>query len=77
MSKWFDLATALCALAAAILWFWSASGKLPPMVAYWNAALPPDPFYKAIKLSASLNRWAAGFSGLSALCAFLSYMTRS
>jgi hypothetical protein len=30
-------------------------------------APPNDPFYVAVKFSASMNRWAAGFSGVSAL----------
>lgn len=39
-----------------------------PMIAYWDSVLEHDPFYGAVKFSARMNRWAAGFSGLSALC---------
>ena len=35
MRAFFDLATALFALAAAVSWF-RASGKLPPMLTYWG-----------------------------------------
>jgi hypothetical protein len=64
-----DIAIAATALVAAVFWFLSAYGKLPPMVTYWNLAPVDDPFFTAIKFSAKMNRWAAGFSGLSALCA--------
>jgi hypothetical protein len=32
MEKWLDMAAALLAVAAAVFWFLSAYGKLPPMV---------------------------------------------
>jgi hypothetical protein len=38
------------------------------MIAYWDAVPEHDPFYRAVKFSALVNRWAAGFSGVSALC---------
>ena len=69
MTAWIDIASAITAFAAAILWFVSAYGKLPPMVAYWDAAPPSDPFYKAVKFSARMNRWAANLSGIAALLA--------
>ena len=50
MTAWIDIASAIAAFAAAILWFVSAYGKLPPMVAYWDAAPPSDPFYEAVKI---------------------------
>lgn len=68
MEKWLDVAAALFAFFAAVFWFLSAYGKLPPMLTYWDAAPENDPFYIAVKFSASMNRWAAGLSGASALC---------
>jgi hypothetical protein len=68
MEKWLDISAAVAALVASLFWFLSAYGKLPPMVAYWDATPGDDPFYLAVKFSASMNRWAAGFSGISALC---------
>jgi hypothetical protein len=68
MEKWLDIAAAVFAIAAAIFWFLSAYGKLPPMVAYWDQAPEIDLFYVAVKFSAEMNRWAAGLSGLSASC---------
>jgi hypothetical protein len=67
MEKWLDVAAALLAITAAVFWFLSAYGKLPPMVSYWDKAPESDPFYGAVKFSAVTNRWAAGFSGASAL----------
>ena len=54
----------------------SAYGKLPPMVAYWDRTPDTDPFYVAVKFSAQMNKWAAGFSGLSALCMAIRIFTR-
>jgi hypothetical protein len=68
MLNWLDIAAAVFALVAALFWFASAYGKLPPMIGYFDQAPGSDPFYVAIKFSASMNRWAAGLSGLSALC---------
>ena len=67
MEFWLDVATIMFAVGAAIFWFLSAYGELPPMIAYWDAAPPNDPLYMAIKFSARMNRWAAGLSGLSAV----------
>jgi Na+/proline symporter len=67
MEKWLDVAAALLAIIAAVFWFLSAYGKLPPMVAYWGKTPESDPYYEAVKFSAVMNRWAAGFSGASAL----------
>jgi hypothetical protein len=74
MEFWLDVGAAACAIGAAIFWFMSAYGKLPPMGMYWDAAPPNDPFYIAIKFSAKMNRWAAGLSGLSALCMAIKIM---
>ncbi|SDK14329.1 MULTISPECIES: hypothetical protein [Bradyrhizobium] len=68
MEYWLDIAAALFAFGAAAFWFASAYGDLPPMVSYFDAAPATDPLYMAIKRSARMNRWAAGLSGLSALC---------
>jgi hypothetical protein len=68
MEKWLDIGAAVFAIIAAIFWFVSAYGKLPPMVPYWDQAPASDPFYSAVKFSAKMNRWAALLSGLSALC---------
>jgi hypothetical protein len=67
MEKWIDIGAAVFALIAAIFWFLSAYGKLPPLVTYWGSTPDADPFYNAVKFSAEMNKWAAGFSGLSAL----------
>jgi hypothetical protein len=67
MEKWLDVAAASLAIVAAVFWFLSAYGRLPPMVAYWGQTPENDPFYIAVKFSAVMNRWAAGFSGASAL----------
>jgi hypothetical protein len=68
MDKWLDIAAALFALFAALFWFVSAYGKLPPMLTYWDQTPSDDQFYVAVKFSAKMNRWAALLSGLSALC---------
>jgi hypothetical protein len=71
-----DLATALFAFAAAVFWFLSAYGELPPTVTYWDAAPPSDPYRIAVARSLRLNSIAALLSGLSAACAFFSYWAR-
>jgi hypothetical protein len=67
MEKWLDVTAALLALIAAAFWFRSAYRKLPPVVTYWGKTPESDPFYQAVRFSAVMNRWAAGFSGASAL----------
>jgi hypothetical protein len=61
MEKRLDVAAALLAIIAAVFWFRSACRKLPPMVP------ESDPYCEAVKFSAVMNRWAAGFSGASVL----------
>jgi hypothetical protein len=61
-----EFAAAGFAFIAAVFWFCSAYGKLPPMATYWNETPSHDPFYMAVKFSAKMNRWGALFSGLSA-----------
>ena len=68
MHHWLDIVAALSAFVAAVFWFLSAYGRLPPMITYWGSAPAHDPFYTAVKFAARMNSWAAGFSGLSALC---------
>ena len=68
MKKWLDIGAALFAFSAAIFWFLSAYGRLPPILPYWDSTPDNDPFYQTVKFSAVMNTWAAGFSGLSALC---------
>jgi hypothetical protein len=76
LGKYLEVAAALFAFIAAIFWFISAYGKLPPMVAYWDATPSTDPFYKAVIFAATMNRWAAGFSGLSAIAVAASIFTK-
>ncbi len=61
------LISALAALGAAIFWFLSAWGELPPMLTYWDKAPPSDPLYRALHSGVRMNRIAAAFSGCSAL----------
>ena len=68
MDRYLDICTAAFAFVASIFWFLSARGSLPLMGSYWDRAPPNDPFYVDVKFSATMNRWAAGLSGLSALC---------
>jgi hypothetical protein len=74
METWLDVGAAVFAIGAAIFWFLSAYGELPPMIAYWDAAPQNDPLYMAIKFSARMNQWAAGLSGVSALCMAIKIM---
>ena len=67
MEKWLDVTAALFAIVAAVFWFRSAYRKLPPFVAYWGQTPDSDPFYKAVRFSAKMNRLAAAFSCASAL----------
>lgn len=62
-----DIVTAATAFIAAGFWFASAYGRLPLMSSYYDYTPPSDPFYKAVKLSANLNKVAAVFAGTSAL----------
>ncbi len=44
-----EIGTAVFALLAAAFWFFSANGKLPPMVAYWDITPEHDPLYQSMK----------------------------
>lgn len=68
MEKWLDISAALFAFVAAAFWLLSASGTLPQMLTYWGGTPPNDPFYLAMRFSASMNTCAAVLSGISALC---------
>jgi hypothetical protein len=76
MKKCFAFAAAIFAFVAAVFWLLSACGTLPPMLTYWGGAPASDPLYMAYKFSARMNTFAAALSGLSALCVFLSLVTR-
>jgi hypothetical protein len=76
MEKWLDVGAAVLALAAAVFWFLSASGKLPPLVSYWDRAPQSDPLYAALRFSAFMNTCAATLSGGSALCLGLKLFLR-
>lgn len=67
MNKFLEFGAAFFAFLAAIFWFLSVYGKTPPMLSYWDAVPESDPFYKAIKFSVRMNKWAAFFSGVSAV----------
>ena len=67
MNKKLDFAAAIFAFIAAVFWFLSAAGQLPPIGMYWLHAPETDPFYQALKFSARMSMVASVFSGLSAL----------
>jgi hypothetical protein len=60
---WLQIGSAICALAAAVFWFLSAT--TPPPMTYQGMEHFPGWFKKTVLF----NRWAAGFAGLSALLA--------
>ena len=60
------LLSAVTALGAAVFWFLSAAGDLPPMLTYWDKAPPGDPLYRALQSGVRMNRIAAALSGCSA-----------
>jgi hypothetical protein len=63
-----EICTAVFAIAAALFWFLSAFGPVPPMKTYWGATPSSDSFYSGMKYSATMNTYAALLSGISALC---------
>jgi hypothetical protein len=68
MSQVLEYFGAASAGIASIFWFLSARKNLPKMVSYYGSIPNNDPFFQAIRFSVVMNRWAAAFSGLSALC---------
>ena len=77
IAKWLNVAAAFLAIIAAVFWFLSAYGKLPPMITYLGGTPEWDPFYEAVEFSVVMNRWAAGFSGASALSMAAGLFNRS
>jgi hypothetical protein len=65
-----EIGAAAFALFAAIFWFLSAYGKMPPMLNYWDFTPDTDPFYQAVRFSAEMNTSAAASSSCST-CRFL------
>lgn len=59
-----NLVGAVSALLAAVFWFRSAYRAPPPMVTYWGSTPPEAPFYRALRFTVLMNRWAAGFSAV-------------
>jgi Na+/proline symporter len=68
MDWWLDIGAALFVFLAAVFWFSSVYGKLPPMGQYFDRDSENDPFLRAVRFSAKMNKWVAGLSSLSALC---------
>jgi hypothetical protein len=68
MARRLQIGAAGLAFGAALFWFLSAYGELPPMLTYWGSAPPTDPFYATVRFSAHMNTIAALLSGASALC---------
>jgi hypothetical protein len=66
MSRWIEIAAAVFAFLAAVFLFFSAAGKLPPIVAYWDKTPDTDPFFQAVQFSAYMNTISAMCSGVSA-----------
>jgi len=58
-----NIVAALAAIIAAVFWFLSAAGKLPPMVTYWDSTPSTDPLYQALQNGVRMNRIAAIFCG--------------
>jgi hypothetical protein len=67
MGRLLDALTALFAFGAAVFWFLSAYGKLPPMVTYFDFTPESDPFLRQLEFSARMNSIAAAYSGVSVL----------
>jgi hypothetical protein len=69
MARFLEISAAVFALIAAVFWFFSAKRRLPRQSLYWDGNVPEaDPYQRAVRFSAVMNKWAAGFSGLSAAC---------
>jgi hypothetical protein len=66
MKQMLTIFVAISAAAAAFFWYLSASGEIPPMLSYYDAIPPDDPFFLSIRYAARMNRWAAGCAGASA-----------
>jgi hypothetical protein len=67
----------LVGIVAAVLWFMSASGKIPLAPgAEIGGTLASDPFNVALRHAARLNQWAAGTTGVSVLLMVLAEWTQ-
>lgn len=64
---WLSVISAVAAFGAAVFWFLSAWGDIPPPIAYYDQAPATDPFFRAVQHSARMNQIAAALSGVSAL----------
>jgi len=64
---WLSVFSAVAAFGAAIFWFLSAWGDIPPPVAYFDQTPATDLFFRAVQHSARMNQIAAALSGVSAL----------
>jgi hypothetical protein len=71
MGLWLDVGTAGLGLIASAFWFLSAAGRIPHVITLPKSDEKNEPFYAALQISSQMNRWAALFSGLSALSASL------
>jgi hypothetical protein len=67
MTRVFEVAAALFAVAAAVFWSLYAFEELPQMTPVDDPAL-------AVSGLAIMTSWAAGLSGASALCAAVSFL---
>jgi len=71
-----NLLSALAAFAAAYFWFRSATGDLPPMRSYFDAAPPDDPFTQAVQAGARDNRIAAVLAGIAGVASLAAAVTQ-
>lgn len=67
-----NLISAIAAFCAAVFWFLSAAGNLPPITSYWDHTPASDPFFAALQTGVQMNRIAAVFAGVSALATAVS-----
>ena len=61
-----QIMAAFTALIAAFFWFRSASAKAPPITESWQGIIDLENWLNRV---GKRNRWAAGFTGVSALLA--------
>ena len=71
------IAYILTGILAALFWFWSASIPLPSLpLMRLGTTTPRDTFIIALNHSATLNRWAAFFTGLSVIFSMIERFDR-
>jgi hypothetical protein len=59
----------IAAVAAALsagFWALSAAVTFPPMLTYWGATPPSDPYQMAVHAAARWNTFSAGFAAIAA-----------